>query len=103
MEIKRADLIEQLVAKHRYTKTAAASVVDDFVDIVIENLRNGNSVSLYGFGKFDRLIRKSRSCPNPQTGETVEIPDHFIPRFYPGTKLKLAVKMWEDDTRRGLI
>jgi len=103
MEIKRADLIQQLVDEHRYTKSAATDIVDGFTDVVVENLRNGNNVSIYGFGKFEALERQARSCPNPQTGEPIEIPAHFVPRFYPGTKLKLAVKMWEDDVRRGLM
>ena len=69
MNIKRADLIQQLVDKHRYTKKAATSIVDDFTDIILDNLESGNAVSIYGFGCFDILERKERSCPNPQTGE----------------------------------
>ncbi len=102
MNIKRNDLIEQLVEKHSYTKKAATDLVDDFMDIIIENLRNGNTVSLRNFGCFDILERKARSCPNPQTGEKVDIPAHWIPRFYPGNKMRLAVKMWEDDAQRGI-
>lgn len=101
MDVKRADLINQLVAKHSYTKKAATSLVDDFVDIILDNMRKGNTVSLRNFGCFDILERKARSCPNPQTGEKVDVPAHWIPRFYPGNKMRLAVKMWEDDMRRG--
>lgn len=103
MDIKRNDLIEQLVEKHGYTKKAATSIVDDFVDVVLENLSEGNTVSIRNFGCFDILERKARSCPNPQTGETVEIPAHWIPRFYPGNKMRLVVKMWEDNNKRGLM
>ena len=74
MDIKRVDLIQQLVDKHGYTKKAATSIVE----------------------------RKARSCPNPQTGEKVDVPAHWIPRFYPGNKMRLAVKLWEDSTKRGL-
>ncbi len=102
MDIKRNDLIQQLVSKHGYTKKAATDIVDDFTDIVLENLRGGNTVSLRNFGCFDILERKARSCPNPQTGEKVDVPAHWIPRFYPGSKMRLAVKMWEDDSRRGM-
>ena len=102
MDIKRNDLIQQLVSKHGYTKKAATDIVDDFTDIVLENLRGGNTVSLRNFVFFDILERKARSCPNPQTGEKVDVPAHWIPRFYPGSKMRLAVKMWEDDSRRGM-
>lgn len=103
MDIKRNDLIEQLVAKHHYTKKAATSLVDDFVDIILDNLENGNTVSIRNFGCFDILERQTRSCPNPQTGEKVIIPAHWIPRFYPGNRMRVAVKKWEDNSKRGLI
>ena len=38
MDIKRVDLIQQLVDKHGYTKKAATSIVDDFTDIILYNL-----------------------------------------------------------------
>jgi len=103
MDIKRNDLIEQLVKKHGYTKKAATSIVDDFVDVVLDNLSEGNTVSIRNFGCFDILERKARSCPNPQTGEKVEIPAHWVPRFYPGNRMRLVVKMWEDNNKRGLM
>lgn len=103
MNIKRNDLIEQLSREYGYTKKAASSIVDDFVTVVLDNLSEGNTVSIRNFGCFDILERKARSCPNPQTGETIEIPAHWIPRFYPGNKMRLVVKMWEDNTKRGIV
>lgn len=103
MVVNRSELIKQLVEKHSYTKKAATELVDDFTDIVLENLRNGNSVFLRNFGCFDLLERSARSCPNPQTGEKIDIPAHWIPRFYPGKQMKVAVKMWEDDSKKGLV
>lgn len=103
MDIKRNELIQQLVDKHGYTKKSATSIVDDFVDIILDNLGSGNTVSIRNFGCFDILERKERSCPNPQTGEKVVVPAHSVPRFYPGNKMRLAVKMWEDNTKRGLM
>lgn len=103
MNIKRMDLINQLVDKHHYTKKAATSIVDDFTNLIIENLSMGNSVSIHSFGCFDILERKARSCPNPQTGEKIEIPEHWIPRFYPGKKMRRVVKLWEDNAKRGIL
>ena len=65
MDIKRVDLIQQLVDKHGYTKKAATSIVDDFTDIILYNLGNGDTVSIHNFGCFDILSepaywRKSR-------------------------------------------
>lgn len=102
MDIKRNDLIQQLVGKG-YTKKAATSIVDEFVGLIMENMRSGNTVSIRNFGCFDILERKARSCPNPQTGEKVDVPAHWIPRFYPGNGMRRVVKMWEDDVQRGVV
>lgn len=102
MNVKRNDLIRQLADKYGYTKKAATSIIDDFSNVIIDNLRNGDSVTIYNFGCFDILERKARSCPNPRTGEKVDIPAHWIPRFYPGNGMRMAVKLWEDSSKRGL-
>lgn len=102
MKIKRADLIQQLVDEYGYTKKAAANAVDDFASLIISNLEHGNSVHMRNLGCFDLLVRKERSCPNPVTGERCVIPEHYVPRFYPSNRMRIAVKMWEDNTKRGL-
>ena len=102
MNVKRQDLIQQLGERYGYTKKDAVRLIDDFCEIVIENLRNGNSVSIHNFGCFDVLERKEHSLVDLQ-GERKIVPAHWVPRFYPGNRMRLVVKMWEDDRNRGLI
>lgn len=102
MNVKKKDLVMQLCNDYNYTKGSAEQLIEDFVDIIITNMNQGNTVSLYGFGVFDMVERAARSCPNPQTGEPCHIPSHWTPRFYPGTRMKNAVKMWEDNVARGI-
>ena len=102
MHVNRRDLIQQLVDTYQYTKKAATSVVDDFCEIIRLNMREGNDVSIYGFGNFEVEERKRRVCPNPKTGEPIEIPAHYVPKLHPSKTMKLAVRMWEDDQKRGL-
>ena len=102
MKVKRADLIQQLADNYSYSKKDATKVVDDFTDIIIRNLEEGNIILLRNFGCFDILKREERSCPNPISGEKVVIPAHHIPRFYPSNRMRIAVKKWEDNVKRGL-
>ena len=102
MKIKRADLIQQLVDDYGYSKRAAKEIVDDFTSLIINNLEKGNTVLVRNLGCFDLLVRKERSCPNPATGERVTIPEHYVPRFYPSNRMRIAVKKWEDNVKRGL-
>lgn len=97
MNVNRKELINQLKEKYGYTKKSAAALIDDFTGIILDNMRQGNSVSLSGFGCFDILERAARRCPHPQTGETVEIPSHWVPRFYPYKQMRMQVKFWESE------
>lgn len=102
MNVKRQDLIQQLVETHHYTKKAATALVDDFTALILENMRVGNTISLRNFGSIDYVVRAPRKCPNPKTGETYDIPEHIVPKFHPAPKMRAVVKMWEDDKKRGL-
>jgi len=103
MNVTRQDLIQQLVDKYGYTKKSATNLVDDFSEIIVDNLQEGNTVSLRNFGVFDIIQRAARSCPNPQNmDEMCDIPAHWVPKFYPSKKMKAAVKIWQDNEKRGL-
>ncbi len=101
MEVTKNDLIRQLTQRG-FTKGAAADIIEEFTSLILENLRNGNAVSIRNFGCFDIQERKARACPNPITGERISIPAHWVPRFYPGNGMRRAVKIWEDNEKRGL-
>lgn len=103
MNVTKRDLIDQLVEEYRYTKRAAQMLVDDFTDIIVRNYENGNTVSIHGFGCFDMNLRTGRKTTNPSTGNPMDIPEHWVPKFVPGRQLRMAVKKWQDDASRGLV
>ncbi len=103
MKIKRADLIRQLAEDYGYSKKSAAKVVDNFTDVINKNLEQGNTVLVRNLGCFDILLRKERRCPNPISGDKVVIPAHHIPRFYPSNYMRIVVKKWEDNVKRGVM
>ena len=53
--------------------------------------RNGNKVSLVGFGTFSVARRAARNGKNPATGAAIKIPAANVPKFKAGKKLKEAV------------
>lgn len=58
-------------------------VVDEVFKTIEDNIENGISVRLRGFGHFDSFQYKGRKSRNPQTGETVLVPDKNNVRFRP--------------------
>lgn len=102
MTISKKEFIDQLVSKHSYTKKAAKMLVEDFLDVLVDNIEHGNGVYFYGFGTFGLVQRAARECRNPNTGERCPVPPHWVPRFWPGNTLKRAVKTWVDNEERGI-
>ncbi len=102
MNVYKKDFVNQLMEKYHYTKSSATSLVDDFLNVVEDNMEKGNAIFFYGFGCFDMIERRARSTVNPQTKERCPVPAHWVPRFYPGRRLRRAVKKWEDNEKRGL-
>lgn len=69
-------------------KSAAHDLMKDAFAVLAENIVSGKRVSLHGFGTFylkDRAARKGR---NPQTGETITIPERKVLKFKPSSDLK---------------
>ena len=102
MNVSRTELISQLVEYQHYTKKAATQLVDDFAAIILDNLRAGNAVSIPNFGTFDIVLRAKRSTKHPVTGEPVNIPEHWCPKFFPSQNMRAQVKLFEDSQKRGI-
>ena len=83
----KAELIEAIASGADITKTAAALMLDAYVEAVSKELKKGGKISLVGFGTFSVSKRKAREGRNPKTGETIKIPAKKVVKFKPGKEL----------------
>ncbi|MFQ5582420.1 MAG: HU family DNA-binding protein [Mariprofundaceae bacterium] len=90
--MNKADLINHVAASAGLSKSAASDAVEAVVGGVTGALRNGDSVSLVGFGTFSVVHRAARTARNPRTGEPINIGPSRAPKFKAGKALKDAVK-----------
>ena len=88
----KTEFIANVANKANVSKKVAAEVVNAVIDSVTEELANGGSVQITGFGSFVAKDRPERQCKNPRTGETVTVPATKVPAFKAGNQLKTAVK-----------
>ena len=72
-------------------RKTAATAVDAVLATVSGALADGERVSLFGFGVFEKVERAARTARNPSTGGTVQVPATSVPRFRAGQALKDAV------------
>ena len=85
--MNKAQLVEALTTRIGDRRTAAAAV-DGLVDVIVETVGSGSSVTLTGFGVFEPRRRAARVARNPRTGETVPVPETVVPSFRPGAAFR---------------
>ena len=89
--MNKQELIDQISKQADITKVAAAKVVDAFTDSITAALKEGDSVTLIGFGTFTVTARAARTGRNPQTGKALKISARKAPGFRAGKALKDAL------------
>ncbi len=89
--MNKAELIDAIADAADISKAAAARALDGMVDAITGAMKEGDQVSLIGFGTFSVKQRAARQGRNPQTGETIQIKASNIPSFKAGKALKDAV------------
>ena len=73
------------------TKAAAKKALESFLGNVQGSLKNGNRVSLVGFGSWSVTRRAAREGRNPQTGKTIQIAAKNVVKFKAGSDLQTSV------------
>ncbi|MDD1648786.1 MAG: HU family DNA-binding protein [Methylococcaceae bacterium] len=89
--MNKAELIEAIAEAADLTKVEASRALDGVVDAITHALKQGDTVSLVGFGSFLVKERAERQGRNPQSGESITIAAARIPSFKAGKALKDAV------------
>ena len=87
----KAELVEFIAENADLTKADAARALEATIEGISTGLKTKGKVTLVGFGTFSATKREARTGRNPQTGETVKIAAHIVPKFKAGNKLKDAL------------
>lgn len=89
--MNKTELLDAIADKSGLTKADAGKALDAVVDSITDALKDGDTVTLVGFGTFSVRERAERTGRNPQTGDSITIKAAKIPGFKPGKALKDAV------------
>ncbi|UFS71974.1 HU family DNA-binding protein [Geomonas sp. RF6] len=87
----KAELVDAVAKSANLSKGAAEKAVGAFINSVSEALKNGDRVTLVGFGSFEVSDRQARTGRNPQTGSEINIAAAKVPKFRPGKALKDSI------------
>ena len=89
--MNKTEQIAAIAEQAEISKKDAEKALKAFVDVVTEQLKEGEKVQLVGFGTFEVSERAAREGRNPQTGKTMKIAACKAPKFKAGKALKDAV------------
>lgn len=89
--MNKSELIDAIAKEAGLTKADAGKALDAITSSVAGALKNGDSVSLIGFGTFKVSKRAARIGRNPRTGQELKIAASNAPVFTAGKALKDAV------------
>ena len=89
--MNKAELIEAIAQKAELSKKDSEKALNAAVDAITAALKDGDKVSVVGFGTFETKSRAARIGRNPKTKEEIEIPASRVPGFKAGKALKDAV------------
>ena len=89
--MNKSELIDHIAQQADISKAAASRALEAAIDAITDTLKNGDSVSLVGFGTFVATERAARTGRNPRTGVAIKIAEAKVPKFRPGKALKDAL------------
>lgn len=90
--VNKDAIVDAIATKTDLAKKAVESVVEALQEMITNEIRQGNKVTLTGFGTFKVSQRAAREGINPQTKEKIQIPAMTVPKFTAGKALKESVK-----------
>jgi DNA-binding protein HU-beta len=89
--LTKTTFIEAIAEHSGDSKAAAARFLDSFIAVTSDSLKQGNDITITGFGGFKVGKRAARTGRNPSNGEAIKIAASNTVRFSAGATLKTAM------------
>ena len=86
--INKEDLINKVLEKTKMNRNEVETVVDNFLDAIVDGLVEGEEVKIVRFGKFNAKKRVARNIVNPATKEMMRLPALANVLFRPSQNVK---------------
>ena len=94
--MNKAELIAELADRMGGDHQLATDALENTLDIIVRTVAAGESITIMGFGIFEKRARAARVARNPHTGESIPVPPTFSPAFRPGQYFKAVIQGEEE-------
>jgi integration host factor subunit alpha len=96
INLTKKDLINSVYMQIGFSKNISENLIDDFLSLLIENLKKEKKLKLSKFGTFSIRSKKSRIGRNPKTNEQKLISDRNVVLFKASKEFKDLVNSSND-------
>ena len=89
--MNKSDLVDAIVVNAKVSKADAGKAVNALTTAITKALKNGDKVTVMGFGTFKVFKRDARTGRHPRTGKEIRIGARKALGFSAGKALKDAL------------
>ena len=93
INLTKKDLVNLVYMQLGFSKKISESLIDDFLIIIEQNLKDEKRLKLSKFGTFSIRAKKSRIGRNPKTKEEKTITKRNVVLFKPSKEFKEFVNL----------
>ena len=87
----RSQLITSVARQTGASEIQVENILDCFVDNIVDTLKDGDKVTIAGFGRFEMRARKTKAYINPKTKQASRLAPTNIPGFKASGLMKQRV------------
>ena len=88
INLTKKDLINSVYMQIGFSKNISENLIDDFLSIILDNLKSEKKLKLSKFGTFSIRTKKSRIGRNPKTKEEKTISSRDVVLFKASKEFK---------------
>ena len=89
--MNKGEFVSELAKRTDLSVNKAGEILKEVETIIKDELQRGEEINLTGFVSFKTGVRAARTGRNPQTGETINIPETKVVKIKAGKTLKEAI------------
>lgn len=89
--MQKEKLVKNAAKKYNLPIGATAKAANAIFSQIVDEVANGNKITIMGFGTFEKTWHKDRIGINPQTKKPLKIPAHFAVNFKAGKAFKSKI------------
>ena len=93
INLTKKDLVNLVYMQLGFSKQISENLIEDFLSIIVSNIKNERKLKLSKFGTFSIRQKKTRVGRNPKTKETKVISSRDVVLFKPSREFKDFINM----------